>query len=76
MTPLLKYTLVVLLLVSGVVGCDPYHRYPSYGRDRYGSPYYYGPGWGRPRYEQPWRSDGPYGEYRGWHHHDHDRDDG
>jgi len=22
-----------------------------------------------------WRSDGPYGEYQGWHHHDHDRDD-
>ena len=25
MTFLLKYTLLVLLLVSGVVGCDPYH---------------------------------------------------
>ena len=76
MTFLLKYTLLVLLLVSGVVGCDPYHRYPYYGRDRYGSPYDYSPGWGRPRYEQPWRSYGPYREYRGWDHHGHDRDDG
>ncbi len=59
MAILLKYLLLVLLLVSGVMGCDPYHRYPYSGRDRYGTPYA-GRGWGRPRYEQPWRSY-PYG---------------
>ncbi len=75
MATLLKNILLVLLLVSGVVGCDSYHRYPYYGRDRYGFPYDYSPGWGRSRYEQPWRSYGPYREYRGWDHHGHDRDD-
>ncbi len=76
MAILLKYLLLILLLVSGVMGCDPYHRSPYSGRDRYGTPYA-GRGWGRPRYEQPWRlySSGPYGEYRGWHHHEHERDD-
>jgi hypothetical protein len=57
----LKYPLVVLLLVSGVVGCDPYHRYPSYSRDRY---------------ERPDRSYEPYEEHRGRHHeHEHEHED-
>jgi hypothetical protein len=69
MSNFLKYSLLGLLLIGGVVGCDPYHRYGYYGRDRYGSSYE-GPGWGRSGYGRSWGSSDEHREYQGRHHHD------
>jgi hypothetical protein len=67
MAPRLKNALLVLLLVSlgsGVLGCEPEHRWGHEHRGWYGA---YGPGW----YGAPYADGG----YRRWHHHDHDDDD-
>jgi hypothetical protein len=71
MTPLLKYLLLGLLLVSSAIGCDPYYRHGYYGRDRSEAPAY-GSGWGRQRYEQQGGSYDTHGEYRGRHQHEDD----
>ena len=67
MAPRLKNALLVLLLVSlgsGVLGCEPEHRWNHERRGWYGA---YGPGW----YGAPYADGG----YHGWHHHHHDHDD-
>ncbi len=66
MAPRLKNALLVLLLVSlgsGVLGCEPEHRWGHERRGWYGA---YGPGW----YGAPYADGG----YHGWHHHHHEHD--
>jgi hypothetical protein len=59
MAPRLKNALLVLLLVSlgsGVLGCEPEHRWGHERRDWYGA---YGPGWyGAPYADGGYHTDG------------------